>query len=132
MSHLCRWNLGVINYCPQTKFAKVTFLHLSVSHSVHRGVSASVRDGIHPPGKQTTPRSRHPSGSRHPRPEADTPRKQTAPRSRYLLGSRHPPPAQCMLGDMGNKRVVRILLECILVVYKIYSVELVNRQLIPQ
>ena len=25
------------------------------------------------------------------------------------------PPAQCMLGDMGNKRAVRILLECILV-----------------
>ena len=25
-------------YCPQTKFAKVMFLHLSVSHSVHRGV----------------------------------------------------------------------------------------------
>ena len=26
-----------------------------------------------------------------------------------------PPPAQCMLGDTGNKRAVRILLECILV-----------------
>ena len=26
-------------YCPQTKFAKVMFLNLSVSHSVHRGVS---------------------------------------------------------------------------------------------
>ena len=25
------------------------------------------------------------------------------------------PPEQCMLGDVGNKRVVRILLECILV-----------------
>ena len=27
-------------YRPQTKFAKVMFLHVSVSHSVHRGVSA--------------------------------------------------------------------------------------------
>ena len=27
-----------------------------------------------------------------------------------------PPPAQCMLGDTANKRAVRILLECILVV----------------
>ena len=27
-----------------------------------------------------------------------------------------PPPAHCMLGDEGNKRAVRILLECILVV----------------
>ena len=25
-------------YCPQTKFAKVMFIHPSVSHSVHRGV----------------------------------------------------------------------------------------------
>ena len=29
-------------------------------------------------------------------------------------GSRHPP-EQCMLGDTGNRRAVRILLECILV-----------------
>ena len=29
-------------------------------------------------------------------------------------GRRHPP-AQCMLGDTDNKRMVRILLECILV-----------------
>ena len=28
-------------YCPQTKFAKVMFLHLSVSHSVHGGVCLS-------------------------------------------------------------------------------------------
>ena len=35
-------------------------------------------------------------------PRADTPR------------NRHPP-KQCMLGDMGNKRAARILLECILV-----------------
>ena len=28
------------NYHPQTKFAKVMFLYLSVNHSVHRGVSS--------------------------------------------------------------------------------------------
>ena len=82
-------------YRPQTKFAKVMFLHLSVSHSVHRGVSASVQAGIHPPPEQTppgadTPRSIHPSKQK-------------------------PPPAQCMLGDTDHKRAVRILLECILV-----------------
>ena len=30
---------------------KVMLLHLSVSHSVHGGVSASVHAGIHPPGQ---------------------------------------------------------------------------------
>ena len=30
-------------------------------------------------------------------------------------GTRYTPQDQCMLGDMGNKRAVRILLECILV-----------------
>ena len=84
------------------------------------GMSASVHDGI--PWKQTPLRSRppweaDPHGNRHHPPplrEADPPRKQTPP------GSRHPPgkqilPVQCMLGDTGNKRAVRILLEYILV-----------------
>ena len=60
------------DYRPQTKFAKVVFLHLSVSHSVH------------PPGQV------------------------------------HPPPQEqcmCMLGDTGNKRAIRIPLECILVYF---------------
>ena len=51
-------------YRPQTKFAKVKFLHLSVSHSVHVGVSASVHAGIHPSG-QTPPQVDTPHGSRH-------------------------------------------------------------------
>ena len=85
------------------------------------------------------PQSRHPSGTRHP-PE-QTPRNQaplpgadtTLPGSRPSLDqgppqSRHPPdqahtpweqtpppPGQCMLGDTGNKRSVRILLECNLI-----------------
>ena len=60
------------------------FLHLSVSHSVHKGGggSASMHAGI-----------------------ADTPFRE------------HTPQEQCMLGDTGNKRAVRILLECILVAH---------------
>ena len=118
-------------YRPQTKFAKVMFLHLSVSHSVHRGCLPQCMLGyIHPQAdtpsqEQTTTRSRHPLRSRYPL-GADTPQEQTPP------GSRHPPradtareqtpppgadtpPSQCMLWDTGNKRAVRILLECILV-----------------
>ena len=66
-------------YRPQTKFAKVMFLHPSVSHSVHGGCLPQCMLGYTPPG------------------------------------SRHPP-AQCMLGDAGNKRAVRILLEYILAI----------------
>ena len=53
--------------------------------------------GSRPPWEQTTP-----LGAENP-PGADT-----------LLGV-DTPPEQCMLEDTGNKRVVRILLECILV-----------------
>ena len=75
----------------------------------------------HPP-RADTPQSRHPlvadtpleqtSPDRHP-PRAETPRADTplvadTPRIRH-------PYAQCILGDTGNKREVRILLECILV-----------------
>ena len=62
-----------------------------VCHSVHGvGVSASVHVGCTPPSRADTPWSRLPLA-------ADI------------------PPVQCMLGDTGNKRAVRILLECILV-----------------
>ena len=75
-------------YRPQTKFAKVMFLHLSVSHSVHRGLPQCMLGypprTRHPPGPGT-PQSRHPLGtdipqSRHP-PGPDTPRPGT-PQSR--------------------------------------------------
>ena len=67
---------------------------------------------------------------RHPHPGADTPsspsrhpQEQTPPsRSRHTPwehrqppSRRRPPWEQCMLGDTGNKRAVRILLECMLV-----------------
>ena len=84
------------------------FTALSVSHSVHRG-------GVCLSAWWDTP-----PGSRHP-PVADTPRGRHPPRSRHTLRSRHPP-SQCMLRDKGNKRAVRILLECILVVNLIISI----------
>ena len=42
-------SLFFCNYRPQMKFAKVMFLHLSVSHSVHRGEYL----GRYPPGRYT-------------------------------------------------------------------------------
>ena len=78
-----------------------------------------------------TPRSRHPPGADPPPeqtpsqkqtpPEADTlqeqipPHRLTSPRSRPSPPRSRSLPAQCILGDTGNKRAVRILLECILV-----------------
>ena len=86
-------------YRQQTKFAKVMFLHMSVCP---QGVPGQV------PPWESTPRGQvHPPGQVHPR--------QVPP------GQVHPPWAgtqpreQCILGDMGNKRAVCILLECILV-----------------
>ena len=93
-------------YLPQMKFAKVMFLHLSVSHSVHGGwVSASVHAGIH---THTHTLGKHPLGADPLYPKTDP------------TGHRHPPggetppgakahSAHCMLGDMGNKWAVRIL-----------------------
>ena len=60
-----------------------------------------------PPGDQAPPAAvtrSHPQGQSPPLPGAVTPQDQ-APL----------PWEQCMLGDTGNKRAVRILLECILV-----------------
>ena len=57
------------------------FLHLSVSHSVHRGGQVHPRDQVHPPGPGTPPGQVHPSGPGTP-PWAGTP-----PRTRY-----NPPP----------------------------------------
>ena len=80
--HFDLLDVNGLYYRPQTKFGKIMFLHLSVSHSVHRGgVCLSASWYIHPPQsrhpafwEQTPPRSRHPIG-------ADT----------HSPGSRHPP-----------------------------------------
>ena len=88
-------------YRPQTKFAKVIFLHLSVSHFVHRGGGVP---GQVPPWIRYTPLGPGtPPGTRYKPPRTRyTPRPGTSPHP--------PPPEQCMLGDTGNKRAVRILL----------------------
>ena len=66
----------------------------------------------HPPMDQTPPSGAdppdqiiHPPGTRH------------SPQEHTPLGSDTSLSEQCMLGDTGNKRAVRILLECILVIF---------------
>ena len=50
-------------YCPQTKFEKVMFLHLSVSHSVHRGGGLpQCMLGYHHPPRPGTPPPRSRDG----------------------------------------------------------------------
>ena len=125
------------------------FLQASVCPRRQGGVSVSVHSGIphpQPPGadtlqwqtppradtpqKQTSlPRSRHPSPeadtpkSRHP-PEADTPpradtsQEQTPPRSRHRQ-KQIPPQEQTPPEIWPLLQTVRILLECILVLYKL-------------
>ena len=88
---------------------------------------------VHPPGRYT-PREVHPTGIPPGRytPQAGTPSGQYTPQA-GIPRQVHPPgqvppgqvppragthpSAQCMLGDTGNKRAVRILLECNLVIY---------------
>ena len=102
-------------YRPQTKFAKVMFLHLSVSHSVHRAWIADPppREQTPPPGADTPPQEQTTSPPLPPGadpPGADTPRnrhpqEQAPPRCRHPPGADTPPhQEQCMLGDTANKR----------------------------
>ena len=78
-------------YHLQMKFAKVMFLQLSVSHSVHKGgVCLSAWWDTHPQ-KQTPPGSRHPLGSRQPSGKQTPPQKQTALGSRHPSGKQTPP-----------------------------------------
>ena len=79
----------IYHYRPQTKFAKVIFLHLSVSYSVHRGeylgrcppryspADTPLRAGT-PPQAGTPPRQVHPPGQVH--------HQQVHPRPQYMLG----------------------------------------------
>ena len=78
------------------KFAKVIFLDLSVSHSVHRRVLPQCMMGT-PPREQTPPGSkppitRHPPGAEFPPDQAPTPQgADTIPWKRHPPESRHPP-----------------------------------------
>ena len=89
-------------------WAKVIFSVACVKNSVHRGVTSSgtPRTGTpNPPGQ--VPPGRYPLV--------------LYPLGIYPPGHVHPQD-QYMLGDMGNKRAVRILLECILVTHVCHSV----------
>ena len=111
------------------------FLHVSVILSTG-GVPGQVptqdqgrtrytpRDQAHTPRTRYNPRSSYTPWTRytprtrytHPGPGTPLPLGPgTPPRTRYT-----PPREQCVLGDTGNKRAVRILLECILV-YQTFS-----------
>ena len=78
----------------------VIFLHLSVIHSVHGGVSASVHAGIPPPPQQTPLQTRHPLGQDTPPPlgpdmppwNQTPPLDQTSPRPDTHLWDQTPPP----------------------------------------
>ena len=111
-----------------------------VCHSVHRGVPGQVplpgpgtpHGQVHPPGPGASSGQVHPPWDQvHPRagtPPQDQvhlhgtryipletrypPQAGTPPGTRYTPGTRYIPG---MLGDTGNKRAVRILLECIVV-----------------
>ena len=106
------------HYRPQTKFAKVMFLHLSVSHSVHRRGSTWAGTpwaGTPPPDRYTpwcryTPWAGTAPGQVHP--WADTPPWAGTPPGRYTP-RQIPLTSACW--DMVNKQAVHILLECILV-----------------
>ena len=87
-----------------------------------------------PSGPGTPPRPGTPSGPGTPLPQDQVP---PSPRTRYTPWDQvHPPGTrytpsrtrytpweQCMLGDTGNKRAVRILLKCILVAYTFVLLE---------
>ena len=93
-------------------WGKVIFLHLSVilftGGSTWAGTPWQVHPqaGTHP--RQVPPRQVHSLGRY-------TSQTGTLPMGRYTLLTGTPPWEQCMLGDMGNKQAVCILLECILV-----------------
>ena len=98
-----------LRYLPPANevWGKVIFSEACVKNSVHRGGVPGY------PETRYTPRPGTPPGTRYT-PQPGTP---PGPGTPTPLGpGTHIPREQCMLGDTGNKRVVRILLECILVV----------------
>ena len=83
----------LVFYRPQRSWGKVIF-----SEACQEFCSGGVPGQVHPPGRYTA--------------RAGTPPWTGTPPPGQILP---PNSAQCMLGDMGNKRAVRILLECNLV-----------------
>ena len=105
-------------YRPQRSWGKVMFSQACVILFTE-GCLPQCMLGYHtPPWDQAPPGTDTPR-TRHPRP--GTPREQTPHLDQAPPGAGTPqqqtPPVQSMLRDMVNTRVVRILLECNLVVY---------------
>ena len=93
------------------------YVFTPVCHSVHRGGVTPVHARIHtPPGPEATSRDQR---------QTRQDQRQTPPRGPEADTSPGPeaytPWKQCMLGDTGNKRAVRILLECIPVLHLIFQ-----------
>ena len=110
----CRTYATCCGYLPPANevWGKVIFSQVCVKNSVHGGVYLGryPPHQVHPPGPGTPPWASTP------------PRPGTSPDQVHPPGPGTPPrpgspPEQCMLGDTGNKRAVRILLECILVFF---------------
>ena len=108
LKKIIAWNLSVgvdfdisLEFLPPANEVCESYVFTPVCHSVHRRAVCLSACWDTPPWEQTPPGADTTQGQTPPR--ADTPGGQTS----HL--------AQCMLGDTGNKRVVRILLECILV-----------------
>ena len=108
--HLCHPSIGILySYRPQRSCGQGN-IFTPVCHSFcsQRGGSASVHAGMpHPPQSRHTPPLS--PGSRQTPPGADTPR------------SRHPPGADIPPQHTVYERLVRILLECILVFYQLIT-----------
>ena len=117
-------------YRPQRSWAKVIFSQVCVKNSVHggggeEGVCLSACWDTPPPmsrspWEQTPP----PSGSRHTPRTRHTPLDQAHPWTRHTPPDQaHPPPRGSRLQHTVNEQPVRILLECILVVYSLQKMK---------
>ena len=108
----------VIYLSPATKLGQ-GYIFTSICDSVHRGENLDRYPlGRYTPGTRYLPGPGTPAWDQvhHPPGPGTPPRTRYTPQTRYPRDQVHPS-EQCMLGDTGNKRVVRILLECILVYY---------------
>ena len=102
-------------YHPQRSYGKVIFSQAWVKNSFcPRGVSASVHAGIHPPNKQ--PPGQTPLGQTPPWADTPYPVHAGIHTPCPVYAGIHPLPSACW-DTWLLLRTVRILLECILVVY---------------
>ena len=98
--------IGFNYYRPQQSWAKVIFSQACVCP---QGGSASVHAGIYPPRTRPTPRDQTP--------QHQTPWDQAHPPDTGPPLAPDPPPPGSRLQHTVNERPVRILLECILVLW---------------